>query len=96
MTEVIMGSAQQPSSDPLPSELLELRARVQTQPADVRAALEPLLDDVLEHARFRGRILSVARDALERLRLDLDLALFDLDATRRERETLRKLLGEQS
>jgi len=85
----------QPSSDPLPVELLELRDRVQAQPVEVRAELEPLLDDVLEHARFRGRILSVARDALERLRLDLELARFDLEATRRERETLRQRLSEQ-
>lgn len=83
------------ATDPLPSELLELRNRVRAQPATVRAELEPLLDDVLEHAMFRGRILSVARDALERLRLDLDMALFDLDATRRERELLRTLLGER-
>ncbi|SIN81084.1 hypothetical protein SAMN05444166_1015 [Singulisphaera sp. GP187] len=86
----------QPSSDLLPSELLQLRDLVQTQPAGVRAELEPLLDDVLEHALFRGRILSVARDALERLRLDLDMALFDLDATRREREALRELLGDRN
>ena len=85
----------QPSSDLLPSELLQLRDLVQSQPAGVRAELEPLLDDVLEHALFRGRVLSVARDALERLRLDLNMALFDLDATRREREALRALLGER-
>jgi len=54
------------------------------------------MDDVLEHAMFRGRIITVARDALERLRLDLDMALFDLDATRRERETLRNLLGDRN
>lgn len=84
-----------PTSDILPSELLELMERVQSQPDEVRAELEPLLEDVAEDARFRGRILSVARDALERLRLDLEMALFDLDATRRERETLRRLLNEQ-
>jgi hypothetical protein len=86
---------QQQSSDLLPVELVELRDRVQGQPVEVRAELEPLLDDVLEHARFRGRILSVARDALERLRLDLELARFDLEATRREREVLRQRLSEQ-
>jgi hypothetical protein len=60
----------------------------------VRAELEPLLDEVLEHASFRSRVMTAARDALERLQLDLDLALFDLDATRRERENLRQLLSE--
>ncbi|MDR3639656.1 MAG: hypothetical protein P4L84_38000 [Isosphaeraceae bacterium] len=76
----------------LPGELVELRERVRSQPAAVRAELEPLVDDILEQARFRGRVLTVARDALEQLRLDLEMARFDLDATRRERESLRQLL----
>jgi nitric oxide reductase activation protein len=94
MSDVSCQSARS-SSDALPVELLELRERVQAQPVEVRAELEPLLDDVLEHSRFRGRILSVARDALERLRLDLELTRFDLEATRREREVLRQRLSEQ-
>ncbi len=81
-----------PPNEPLPTELTELWERVRSQPAQVRAELEPLIEDVLENARFRGRILSVARDALERLRLDLEMARFDLDATRREREMLKTLL----
>lgn len=80
------------TDEPLPTELMELWERIQSQPARVRAELEPLLEDVLENARFRRRILSVARDALERLRLDLEMARFDLDATRRERESLKQLL----
>jgi hypothetical protein len=74
--------------------LLALRQRVQAQPSEVRAELEPIVDEALEEARFRGRILSVARNALEQLRLDLELARFDLEATRRERESLRELLHE--
>jgi hypothetical protein len=79
----------------LPGELVELLDRVRGLPAEVRFELEPMVTEVLEHARFRGRVLSVARDALERLRLDLEMARFDLDATRREREVLRRLLDEQ-
>jgi hypothetical protein len=81
-----------PTREPLPAELLALRERVLAQPTEVRAELEPIVDEALEEARFRGRVLSVARDALEQLRLDLELARFDLEATRRERESLRQLL----
>jgi hypothetical protein len=75
--------------------MVELIERIQAQPPEVRAELTPLLDEVLEQVRFRSRILTVARDGLERLRLDLEMARFDLDATRRERESLRRLLREQ-
>jgi hypothetical protein len=81
--------------EPFPAELVALREWVQAQPAEVRAELEPMVDTALEEARFRSRVLSVARDALEQLRLDLELARFDLEATRRERETLRERLAEQ-
>jgi nitric oxide reductase activation protein len=78
------------SGDHLPAELIQLKERVQAQPVEVRAALEPLVAEVMEEARFRSRVLSVARDALGQLRLDLELTRFDLDATRREREALRQ------
>jgi hypothetical protein len=83
------------SAETVPVELLELRERVLAQPSEVRAALEPLVEEVLEHAKFRHRVLTVARDALEQYKLDLELARFDLDATRRERETLLKTLRGQ-
>ncbi len=79
----------------LPGEMVELIERIQAQPPEVRAELVPLMDEVLEQVRFRSRIITVARDGLERLRLDLEMARFDLDATRRERENLRQLLREQ-
>jgi hypothetical protein len=69
----------------VPTELLELKERIQGQPASVRAELEPLIDEVMEHALFRNRVMMIARDALQRFRLDLASARFDLDATRRER-----------
>jgi len=78
----------------LPEELVALRERVQAQPAEVRAELEPMVDEALEHAVFRGRVLTVARDALLQLRFDLELARFDLEATRRERESLRERLAD--
>jgi hypothetical protein len=81
-----------PVGETLPSELLELRQRVQEQPPEIRAELEPLVEEAMEHARFRSRILSVARGALEQYKLDLEMTRFDLDATKRERESLLRLL----
>ncbi len=69
----------------VPTELVELKERIQGQPASVRAELEPLIDEVMEHAKFRSRVMLIARDALQRFRLDLAAARHDLEATRRER-----------
>ena len=43
----------------------------------------------VQQAVFRARVLTIAKDALERYRLDLAATRFDLEATRREREALR-------
>jgi hypothetical protein len=85
--------SEKPAAETLPAELLELRERVQAQPTDVRAALEPLVEEAMEEAMFRHRVLSVARGALEQFKLDLEIARFDLDATRREREDLLQILN---
>jgi hypothetical protein len=82
-------------AEPLPAELVELMERVQSLPPGVRSELEPVVHEALEEARFRGRVLSVARDALEQFRLDLELARFDLDATRRECAEFRRQLEGQ-
>ena len=79
--------------EPAAAELLELRARILAQPAEIRSELEPLIEDALEHAKFRDRVLSVAKDALGRYRLDLELVRFDLEATKREHEHLIRRLN---
>jgi hypothetical protein len=74
-------------TEPVPSELMVLKERIQQQSPPVRAELEPLIDDVMEHALFRSRVMLIAREALERFRLDLASLRFDLEATRRERRS---------
>jgi hypothetical protein len=76
----------------IPAELRALRERIGALPEEIRAELEPLANDACEQARFRGRALSLAREALEQFRLELSAARFDLDITRREREGLRRLV----
>jgi hypothetical protein len=75
-----------------PEELLILQERIRSQPAAVRAELEPLVEEALEDARFRGRVLLIAREALGRFRLELKMLAFDLEATKRE--GLRRCHGE--
>ena len=69
----------------MPSELVALKERILDQPLAVREELEPLIDEVMEHAVFRSRVMLIARDALQRFRVDLAAMQFDLEATRRER-----------
>jgi hypothetical protein len=76
--------AQVVETEQVPTELVELKERIQGQPPKVRAELEPLIDEVMEHAMFRSRVMLIARDALQRFRLDLASVRLDLEATRRE------------
>ena len=74
------------------SELARLREQVGLLPTQLRGEMEPMVEEVIEEALFRGRVLSIAREGLERYRLDLKIVQFDLEATRREREDLRRKL----
>jgi hypothetical protein len=78
-----------PASSHIPTELVALKDRIADQPRAVRAQLEPLIDEVLEHALFRSRVMLIAREALQRNRLDLAALRFDLEATKRERAHAR-------
>jgi hypothetical protein len=81
MTEMRQDSI---GTEQVPTELMELKERIQGQPPVVRAELEPLIDEVMEHAMFRSRVMMIARDALQRFRVDMAALRLDLEATRRE------------
>ncbi|GAC1475623.1 MAG: hypothetical protein NVSMB9_28490 [Isosphaeraceae bacterium] len=85
-----------PLLDRPPAELLELHERVQRQSIEVRDALAPLVEEAMEEALFRNRVLTVARGALVQFKMDLEITRFDLDATRRERESLLSRLEDRS
>lgn len=83
-------------AETLPNDLSELILRVQALPADSRQNIEPTLERVVEFTRRRRRILNLIQEALTQLRLDMKYLVFDLEATRRERDDYRrKLEGEQ-
>jgi hypothetical protein len=78
------------TNGPIFPELDRLRERIGALPPRFRDVLRPIADEAVEHALFRGRVLALAREGLERYRLDLAIARFDLEATRREQEALRR------
>jgi hypothetical protein len=75
---------------PLPRDVHLLLDAVQRMPERDRLHLLPFLDTVVDSTKRRQRVLSLVSDALEDLRLDLKYLMFDLEATKRERDELRK------
>ncbi len=58
-------------------------------PPEVQNRLAPALLRVVDSTQRRRRILALVQDALGQLRLDMKYLMFDLEATRRERDELR-------
>jgi hypothetical protein len=73
----------------LPLELVELSDLIASLPQTHRDHLEPALFRVIDSTRRRRRILTLVQEALSQLRLDMKYLMFDLEATRRERDALR-------
>ncbi|TWT76869.1 hypothetical protein Pla123a_22930 [Posidoniimonas polymericola] len=76
----------------LPADLQQLVTAIQNLPEPQRAEVLPLLDRVVESTGRRRRILTLVQDALSQLRLDMKYLMFDLEATRRERDDYRSKL----
>lgn len=75
-------------TEDLPRDLVELSLAIQGLPAEHRAKIEPVLTRVTASTRRRRRILALVQEALAQLRLDMKYLMFDLEATRRERDAM--------
>jgi hypothetical protein len=82
------------SLEELPADLVELAQAISVTGADARQILEPLVGRVVDSTRRRRRILQLVQEALSQLRLDMKYLMFDLEATRRERDDYRQRLEE--
>lgn len=80
--------------DELPKDLQDLMQAIGSLPVEHRTRLEPVLARVVDSTRRRRRILNLVQEALSQLRLDMKYLVFDLEATRRERDTLQQGLDE--
>jgi hypothetical protein len=73
----------------LPNDLINLRNHLEQLPLPLREQLVPLCDRAGHFARLQSRLVRIAQDAVDQLQLDIKYLLFDLEATRRERDDLR-------
>ena len=85
MSKIVSGNASA-TKDETPIELQELTKAIESLPARYRDAVTPSLQRVVECSTRRRRILNLVQEALAQLRLDMKYLIFDLEATRRERD----------
>lgn len=78
----------------VPADLQKLARALNSIPDTYAAELAPLVDSVIESTKRRRRILTLVQEALGQLRLDMKYLMFDLEATRRERDEYRLKLEE--
>jgi len=77
-------------AEEFPKDLVELATLIEALPNDHRKRVEPVFLRVMESTKRRRRIMTLVQDALGQLRLDMKYLMFDLEATRRERDAFRR------
>jgi chromosome segregation ATPase len=78
------------------SKLAELMGEISALPVAERRKLEQLADETrARHERLRQTVSSL-QESLDYLRLSIKYLVFDLEATRRENQYLRRILEESS
>jgi hypothetical protein len=73
-------------------ELAELLRLVDALPEGCRSPFYPVLDRLAASLERRQQMLGYVQDSLNQMSLDLKYMIFDLEATRRERDEYRCLL----
>ena len=82
-------------TEQLPLDLNDLISKVDQLPEEYRVQLQQPLTRVVEYTKRRRRILNLIQDALSQSRMDMKYLMFDLDATRRERDLYKNSLDGQ-
>ena len=78
----------------LPDELVELIEAVKKLGYFQRKNLLPLLNSLVHYTRIQAQIIRMAQAAVDQLLLDIKYFQFDIEVTRRERDSLRSLLSD--
>lgn len=79
-------------SEPLPRSMENLIQAVRRLNFGDQQALMPLVENVANECRRRRSILTLVQEGLGQLRLDMKYIMFDLEATRRERDEYKEKL----
>lgn len=85
------------NEDAFQRKLSELISEIATLPASERERLELLAEQTRERHRQLKETVTSLQESIDFVRLSIKYMLFDLEATRRENQQLRKMLdGENS
>jgi hypothetical protein len=74
------------------NKLADLMKQIETLPANERGPLEKLAAETRERHEKMKKTIGELQDSLDYLRLSVKYLVFDLEATRRENDYLRKLI----
>ena len=75
-------------------ELTELLRLVDALPLEFKPDIYRVLDRLTACLERRQRMLGYVQDSLNQMSLDLKYLIFDLEATRRERDEYRRMLDD--
>jgi len=76
-------------------KLAELVSEIGSLPESERARLEAFAEETKQRHRKLKQTVNGLQDSIDYLRLSIKYLLFDLEATRRENNYLRKMLEEE-
>jgi len=76
-------------------KLSELVAEINTLPATERGKLETLAEETKQRHQKLKETVHNLQESIDYLRLSIKYLLFDLEATRRENNYLRKMIEEE-
>lgn len=90
MNTSIPETAQNETHHPfLPEDVRRLLEKVTELPEEYQKMLQEVLQDVIRGTRRRHELLQLVQEAVAQVRLDMKYLVFDLEATRKERDAYR-------
>jgi hypothetical protein len=75
-------------------DLKVLVSLIETLPSEIQTTLRGAVNQLNTSLIRKRRVLSMVQDALGQIRVDMKYLMFDVEATRRERDELKRRLGE--